>query len=168
MWVDKYRPTRFNELLSHDRTNREMLRWLKAWDACVFNTPARNKPRVFRKDPWAAAKAQVSTHTHPLPLRPAQMTAASAHSLSRTAYLNSRGAGSWITSAPSPKVRSEGVRTCYQTPLLRLIPRPSSAAAVAAPLPSTPLRCAARGADHNDEFRRRFKMNAPSKHGESA
>ena len=88
--------------------------------------------------------------------------------LSRTAYLNSRVAGSWITSAPSPNVRSEGVRTCYQTPPLRLIPRPSSAAAAAAPLPSTPLRCAARGADHSDEFRRRFKMNAPSKHGESA
>jgi hypothetical protein len=65
MWVDKYRPTCFNELLSHDRTNREMLRWLKAWDVCVFNTPARNKPRVFRKDAWAAVKAQVSTHSHP-------------------------------------------------------------------------------------------------------
>jgi hypothetical protein len=65
MWVDKYRPTCFNELLSHDRTNRDLLRWLKAWDSCVFNTPARNKPRVFRKDAWAMEKAAVR-FIHPL------------------------------------------------------------------------------------------------------
>ncbi|KAK3258339.1 hypothetical protein CYMTET_32611, partial [Cymbomonas tetramitiformis] len=40
LWVDKYSPKAFNELLSDDRTNREVLRWLKAWDPAVFGAPA--------------------------------------------------------------------------------------------------------------------------------
>ena len=36
LWVDKYSPTRFNELLSEDKVNREVLHWIKAWDGVVF------------------------------------------------------------------------------------------------------------------------------------
>ena len=32
LWVEKYRPTRFSQLLSDERVNREVLRWIKAWD----------------------------------------------------------------------------------------------------------------------------------------
>eukprot|EP00898_Chlorokybus_atmophyticus_P003584 jgi/Chlat1/4226/Chrsp27S04307 len=39
LWVDKYAPRMFTDLLSDERTNREVLRWVKAWDACVFNKP---------------------------------------------------------------------------------------------------------------------------------
>ncbi|KAG0606534.1 hypothetical protein M758_9G148800 [Ceratodon purpureus] len=36
LWVDKYAPRSFTELLSDEQTNREVLRWLKQWDSCVF------------------------------------------------------------------------------------------------------------------------------------
>ena len=36
LWVDKYRPRSFVELLSPEDVNRDVLSWLKAWDICVF------------------------------------------------------------------------------------------------------------------------------------
>ncbi|KAF0693861.1 Aste57867_15203 [Aphanomyces stellatus] len=36
LWLNKYRPRHFIDLLSDERTNREVLLWLKSWDACVF------------------------------------------------------------------------------------------------------------------------------------
>lgn len=36
LWVDKYSPKKFNELLSEDKVNREVLHWIKAWDGVVF------------------------------------------------------------------------------------------------------------------------------------
>lgn len=36
LWVNKYAPRSFMDLLSDEPTNREVLKWLKAWDACVF------------------------------------------------------------------------------------------------------------------------------------
>lgn len=36
MWVDKYRPQKFTELLGDERTNRDVMRWIKHWDFCVF------------------------------------------------------------------------------------------------------------------------------------
>ncbi|CAM6015088.1 unnamed protein product [Sphagnum balticum] len=36
LWVEKYAPRSFTELLSDEQTNREVLRWLKQWDLCVF------------------------------------------------------------------------------------------------------------------------------------
>ncbi|BBN02524.1 chromosome transmission fidelity protein 18 [Marchantia polymorpha subsp. ruderalis] len=36
LWVEKYAPKSFTELLSDEQTNREVLRWLKHWDFGVF------------------------------------------------------------------------------------------------------------------------------------
>lgn len=36
LWVDKYAPRVFTELLSDEKTNREVLHWVKEWDECVF------------------------------------------------------------------------------------------------------------------------------------
>ncbi|KAL4441783.1 hypothetical protein ABPG74_008780 [Tetrahymena malaccensis] len=36
LWVDKYMPKRYDELLSFDKINREVMCWLKAWDPIVF------------------------------------------------------------------------------------------------------------------------------------
>jgi len=36
LWSDKYMPQNFFELLSDERTNREVLTWLKSWDPIVF------------------------------------------------------------------------------------------------------------------------------------
>ncbi|RLN95808.1 hypothetical protein BBJ28_00019393 [Nothophytophthora sp. Chile5] len=36
LWLDKYRPQSFLDLLSDERTNREVLSWIKKWDRFVF------------------------------------------------------------------------------------------------------------------------------------
>ncbi|CDO76430.1 hypothetical protein BN946_scf184781.g7 [Trametes cinnabarina] len=36
LWVDRYKPRRFTELLGDDRVHREVLAWVKEWDCCVF------------------------------------------------------------------------------------------------------------------------------------
>ncbi|KAI8003134.1 hypothetical protein LOK49_LG08G02465 [Camellia lanceoleosa] len=41
LWVDKYAPKSFMELLSDEQTNREVLLWLKQWDSCVFGSEIR-------------------------------------------------------------------------------------------------------------------------------
>ncbi|XP_043280438.1 chromosome transmission fidelity protein 18 homolog [Venturia canescens] len=47
LWVDKYRPRTYMELLTDESVNRACLRWLKLWDKVVFNreiTKRRKKP----------------------------------------------------------------------------------------------------------------------------
>ncbi|KAI0256885.1 P-loop containing nucleoside triphosphate hydrolase protein [Lactifluus subvellereus] len=36
LWVDRYRPKRFTDLLGDERVHREVLAWVKQWDFCVF------------------------------------------------------------------------------------------------------------------------------------
>ncbi|KAI8365555.1 hypothetical protein BD560DRAFT_401862 [Blakeslea trispora] len=46
LWVDKYRPTSFMDLMGDQRLNREVLRWVKQWDSCVFKKkPAQESQR---------------------------------------------------------------------------------------------------------------------------
>ena len=40
LWVDKYSPQTFFELLSDEQVNREVIKWVKSWDACVKKSPA--------------------------------------------------------------------------------------------------------------------------------
>ncbi|XP_074301529.1 uncharacterized protein LOC141632928 [Silene latifolia] len=42
LWVNKYAPRSFTELLSDEQTNREVLFWLKHWDSKVFGADIRN------------------------------------------------------------------------------------------------------------------------------
>ncbi|XP_047143449.1 chromosome transmission fidelity protein 18 homolog isoform X1 [Hydra vulgaris] len=42
LWVEKYSPKRYTDLLSDDGTNRILLRWLKLWDDIVFNNGINN------------------------------------------------------------------------------------------------------------------------------
>ncbi|CAA0808375.1 P-loop containing nucleoside triphosphate hydrolases superfamily protein, partial [Striga hermonthica] len=42
LWVDKYAPSSFTELLSDEQTNREVLLWLKQWDNCVFGSEIKS------------------------------------------------------------------------------------------------------------------------------
>jgi len=39
LWAAKYAPTSFLDLLSDEQINRDVVRWLKSWDPCVFGTP---------------------------------------------------------------------------------------------------------------------------------
>ena len=51
LWVDKHAPTSISHLLSDERTNREVLRALRAWDPYVFKreAPARPTPAYLSK-----------------------------------------------------------------------------------------------------------------------
>ena len=44
LWVDRYRPKRFTELLGDERLHREVMAWVKEWDPCVFGV-RKNKKR---------------------------------------------------------------------------------------------------------------------------
>lgn len=43
MWTEKYRARNFMELCGDDRTHRQVLRWLKAWDPIVFPKSGKSK-----------------------------------------------------------------------------------------------------------------------------
>ncbi|WVQ93642.1 hypothetical protein IAU59_000718 [Kwoniella sp. CBS 9459] len=45
MWVDKYRPKKFSDLLGEDRVHRDVMNWLKEWDKCVFKRATQVKKR---------------------------------------------------------------------------------------------------------------------------
>ncbi|KAF9133537.1 hypothetical protein BGX30_012241 [Mortierella sp. GBA39] len=57
LWVDKYRPKNYTDLMGDERVNREVLSWIKEWDQCVFGrkfnkfTPEYKKQQFkeFRK-----------------------------------------------------------------------------------------------------------------------
>ena len=38
LWVDRYRPRRFADLIGDDRVHREVMAWVKEWDYCVFGS----------------------------------------------------------------------------------------------------------------------------------
>lgn len=42
MWVDKYAPKKFTDLLSPNDVNRNVLRWVKLWDFKVFGRPVKH------------------------------------------------------------------------------------------------------------------------------
>ncbi|KAI0318836.1 P-loop containing nucleoside triphosphate hydrolase protein [Amylostereum chailletii] len=47
LWVDRYRPNRYTELLGDERVHREVLSWVKEWDHCVFGkTKTKGKKRT--------------------------------------------------------------------------------------------------------------------------
>lgn len=45
LWVQKYKPTRYLDLLSDESTNRVLLHWLKLWDKVVFNKEVYKKKK---------------------------------------------------------------------------------------------------------------------------
>lgn len=44
LWVDRFSPQRYTELLSDDFTNRCLLKWLKLWDTVVFGRERKLHP----------------------------------------------------------------------------------------------------------------------------
>lgn len=59
MWTEKYRARNFMELVGDDRTHRQVLRWLKAWDSIVFPKSGKAKPTVAKR-PGAEAEEEKS------------------------------------------------------------------------------------------------------------
>ncbi|KAL6481294.1 hypothetical protein MHYP_G00093740 [Metynnis hypsauchen] len=46
LWVDRFAPQHYMELLSDDFTNRCLLKWLKLWDTVVFGRERKQRPAV--------------------------------------------------------------------------------------------------------------------------
>ncbi|KAG5645600.1 hypothetical protein DXG03_005738 [Asterophora parasitica] len=47
LWVDRYRPRKFTELMGNERVARETMAWVKQWDWCVFGSKkGRKRPRT--------------------------------------------------------------------------------------------------------------------------
>ena len=69
LWVDKYGPRHFSDLLSPERTNRDVLRWIKSWDPAVFGRqgpPEIKKVNKFgNAGSWNAPKAPEETKRDP-------------------------------------------------------------------------------------------------------
>lgn len=36
LWLEKYKPRKYDQLLTDEKTNRDILTWLKSWDEIVF------------------------------------------------------------------------------------------------------------------------------------
>ncbi|KAJ7827471.1 hypothetical protein B0H14DRAFT_2814415 [Mycena olivaceomarginata] len=46
LWVDRYRPRQFTDLMGNERVARETMTWVKQWDWCVFGkTKGKKRPR---------------------------------------------------------------------------------------------------------------------------
>ncbi|KAJ6624531.1 hypothetical protein B0H10DRAFT_1943134 [Mycena sp. CBHHK59/15] len=46
LWVDRYRPRQFTDLMGNERVARETMAWVKQWDWCVFGkTRGKKRPR---------------------------------------------------------------------------------------------------------------------------
>uniref|UniRef100_A0A8C0AV45 Chromosome transmission fidelity factor 18 n=1 Tax=Buteo japonicus TaxID=224669 RepID=A0A8C0AV45_9AVES len=61
LWVDKFTPRRYLELLSDDYTNRCLLKWLKLWDTVVFgkeNAVKKTNPSAKAHPPFNQPKEQ--------------------------------------------------------------------------------------------------------------
>ncbi|NWX23294.1 CTF18 protein, partial [Aegotheles bennettii] len=63
LWVDKFTPRCYIELLSDDYTNRCLLKWLKLWDTVVFGKEKavkKAKPGAEARPPFSQPKEQQS------------------------------------------------------------------------------------------------------------
>jgi len=49
LWVDKYNPKHFIELVTDERVNRELLTWMKSWDKIVFPNKRKVQKVFFEK-----------------------------------------------------------------------------------------------------------------------
>jgi chromosome transmission fidelity protein 18 len=50
LWVDKHAPASFLHLLSNEKTNREVIRALRAWDKYVFHKEPPSRPDFFQNN----------------------------------------------------------------------------------------------------------------------
>lgn len=61
LWVDKYRPKSYLDLLSDESTNRSLLTWLKMWDKIVFNRNFQTEKNLSDAQKQAASNFNKKT-----------------------------------------------------------------------------------------------------------
>ncbi|XP_044203351.1 chromosome transmission fidelity protein 18 homolog [Thunnus albacares] len=66
LWVDRFSPRHYTELLSDDFTNRCLLKWLKMWDTVVFGKERKSRPvRSDRQAPNQNSSKPNQTNQNP-------------------------------------------------------------------------------------------------------
>ena len=62
LWLEKYKPKKYDDLLTDEKTNRDILTWLKSWDELVFNVSKKLNQKIAVKssDPRAMKKPIIS------------------------------------------------------------------------------------------------------------
>ncbi|KAI7825988.1 P-loop containing nucleoside triphosphate hydrolase protein [Gamsiella multidivaricata] len=71
LWVDKYRPKKYTDLMGDERVNREVLSWIKEWDQCVFgrrykkHIPEHKKQHFKEPDPLGRPDRKILLLTGP-------------------------------------------------------------------------------------------------------
>ncbi|XP_068202844.1 chromosome transmission fidelity protein 18 homolog [Palaemon carinicauda] len=50
LWVEKYKPKHYLDLLSDESTNRVVLQWVKLWDKVVFGKEKKSRPKEEKKN----------------------------------------------------------------------------------------------------------------------
>ncbi len=68
LWVDKYAPRSFLELLSDEAINRAVVKWLKSWDATVFGMgqPPSAAAGAAGRGPAAGQRGKVAVDRRPV------------------------------------------------------------------------------------------------------
>ncbi|KAJ3385624.1 hypothetical protein HDU84_002107 [Entophlyctis sp. JEL0112] len=54
LWVNKFAPKSYVDLIGDERINREVMTWVKQWDYCVFKKPLPRKPDEEKS--WKTSK----------------------------------------------------------------------------------------------------------------
>ena len=85
LWVEKFKPKSYTELLSDNGTNRTLLMWLKLWDKLVFG-----KERKVKKPLTEQEQQKAKFKTGP------QLAEVNVHSLDKSIILNYRWSRSGI------------------------------------------------------------------------
>lgn len=65
LWMERYRPKTYLDLLSEETVNRTLLHWLKLWDKVVFNREVKIKaPKIEEtsKPKWAMGQGRFDSN----------------------------------------------------------------------------------------------------------
>lgn len=73
LWVDKYAPHQYTDLLSEESINRSLLHWLKMWDYVVFDkelpvkqNKKKEEPKKFKKKNRLEVNEELDKYKRPL------------------------------------------------------------------------------------------------------
>lgn len=66
LWVDRYRPHKFTDLVGNEKVARDAMAWVKEWDFCVFGKSkgkkrSRDQEEKVNTDPFRRPKEKVGS-----------------------------------------------------------------------------------------------------------